>query len=147
MSTLEHAIALAARAHAGQVDKAGEPYVLHLLRVMLAMRTTEERIVAVLHDLVEDTDTTLEQVRAQGFSAAVVAAIDVLTKRPGETRLEAALRAVAHPLARSVKLADNADNLDRSRLPHPTARDEARLQEYRAVRAVLLAGPAGAVAR
>jgi hypothetical protein len=64
MSTLEHAIALAACAHAGQVDKAGQPYILHPLRVMLRLSGADERIVAVLHDVVEDTPRTIERLRA-----------------------------------------------------------------------------------
>lgn len=67
MSSLERAIAIAARAHEGQVDKAGMPYILHPLRVMLAVRTPEERIVAVLHDVLEDTAVSIEDLRAEGF--------------------------------------------------------------------------------
>jgi len=137
MSTLERAIEIAAQAHAGQRDKGGEPYVLHPLRVMLRMTTEEERIVAVLHDVVEDSEVTLERLRAEGFSSAVVAAIDALTKRPGEDRLQAAARAARNPLARKVKLADNAENSDLSRIPDPTPKDHERLEQYRQVRRIL----------
>ncbi|WP_431102908.1 HD domain-containing protein [Roseateles noduli] len=139
MSTLERAIEIAAAGHAGQVDKAGQPYILHPLRVMFRLEGDEERIAAVLHDVVEDTSVTLERLAAEGFSAAVVAAVDALTKRQGETRLQAAVRAAANPIARVVKLADNAENLDISRIPKPTARDFERMEEYRAVRRLLLA--------
>ncbi|MCC7410337.1 MAG: HD domain-containing protein [Gammaproteobacteria bacterium] len=137
MSTLERAIEIAAQAHAGQRDKGGEPYVLHPLRVMLRMATEEERIVAVLHDVVEDSEVTLDRLRSEGFSAAVVAAIEALTKHPGEDRLQAAARAARNPLARTVKLADNAENSDLSRIPDPTPRDHERLEQYRQVRRIL----------
>lgn len=142
MSTLERAIEIAAAAHAGQVDKAGQPYILHPLRVMLQLEGASERIAAVLHDVVEDTAVTLEQLVAEGFSAEVVAAVQALTKRPGESRLDAASRAAQDSIACAVKLADNADNMDLSRLPHPTERDFARLREYEAVRALLLSARA-----
>ncbi|MBX9937537.1 MAG: HD domain-containing protein [Burkholderiaceae bacterium] len=140
MSTLERAISLAAQAHAGQVDKAGQPYILHPLRVMLRVSTAEERIAAILHDVVEDTSVTLEQLAEEGFSPTVVAAVEALTKRPGESRMEAAARAAENRVARTVKLADNAENMDVSRIAHPTEKDFARIQEYERVRALLLAG-------
>jgi len=138
MSTLERAISLAAQAHAGQVDKAGQPYILHPLRVMLRVTTEEERIAAILHDVVEDTSVTLEQLAEEGFSPTVVAAVEALTKRPGESRMEAAARAAENRVARTVKLADNAENMDLSRIAHPTEKDFARIQEYEQVRALLL---------
>lgn len=143
MCTLERAIAIAAAAHAGQIDKAGQPYILHPLRVMLRVTTPEERMAAVLHDVVEDTAVTLEQLEAEGFAPEVVAAVDALTKRPGETRLEAAGRAKSNPIALVVKLADNTENMDLSRIAEPSERDHARVREYTQVRAFLL-GVAGA---
>jgi (p)ppGpp synthase/HD superfamily hydrolase len=143
MSTLERAIEIAAAAHAGQVDKAGQPYILHPLRVMLRVSSDAERMAAVLHDVVEDTPVTLAQLSGEGFPAEVVAAIDALTKKPGESRLQAAARAAANPLARIVKLADNAENMDISRIAEPTEKDLGRMKEYAQVRALLLApGPA-----
>ncbi len=138
MSTIEKAIAIAALAHAGQRDKGGSPYILHPLKVMLRMETDCERMVAVLHDVVEDTDVTLEALTAEGFPAEVVEAVEVLTRRPGESRVEAAKRAACNVIARSVKLADNAENMDISRISNPTEKDFARLKEYELVRAVLL---------
>lgn len=139
MSMLEKAIELAARAHAGQVDKAGEPYILHPLRLMLSVTGENARITAVLHDIVEDTGTTLADLRAAGFSETVVAAVDALTKRKGETRVEAAARAAANPVARVVKLADVTHNMDLSRIPSPTPKDLDRMKQYEQVRAILLA--------
>src|SRR5215212_3146899 len=114
--TLERAIRIAAEAHAGQVDKAGAPYILHPLRVMLRMHSDEERIVAVLHDVVEDSDYSLETLAREGFAPAVIEAVKALTKLPGESRVAAARRAAVNPLARIVKLADNTENMDLSRI-------------------------------
>jgi (p)ppGpp synthase/HD superfamily hydrolase len=138
MSTLERAIELAARAHAGQVDKAGQPYILHPLRLMLAVRSPHERMAAVLHDVVEDTPTTFADLEAEGFPREVVAAVRALTNTEGEARIDAARRAAADPVARAVKLADVTDNMDLSRIAAPTEKDFARLKEYEQVRQLLL---------
>ena len=137
MSLLDRAIEIAVKAHAGQVDKGGAPYILHPLRVMLRMQTEEERIVAVLHDVVEDSEITLDDLRSEGFAVAVIEALEALTKRPGESRIDAAQRAARIPLARIVKLADNAENSDLSRIPGLTQKDHDRLEEYRKVREIL----------
>lgn len=139
MATLERAIQIAAEAHLGQVDKGGQPYILHPIRVMLRMLTEEERIVAVLHDVIEDSEYSLEKLASEGFSPFIIKAIAALTKLPGESRLDAAQRAATNPLARNVKLADNTDNMDLGRIPHPSAKDLARLKEYEQVRKILLA--------
>ncbi len=140
MPTLERAIAIAAQAHAGQLDKGGQPYILHPLRVMLRVTTQPERIAAVLHDVVEDSPVTLADLAAEGFDQEVLDALAALTKAPGETRVDAAHRAARHPIARAVKLADNAENSDLSRIAEPTDKDRQRLAEYEQVRKVLLAG-------
>lgn len=139
MSTLERAVAIAAEAHAGQVDKAGEPYLLHPLRVMLAVGSEEARIAAVLHDVVEDTPWTLEQLREEGFSDAVLRAVEGVTRREEETYEEFIERAAENPIAAHVKLADIRDNLDLSRIPEPTEKDRERLRRYQAALGVLLA--------
>lgn len=131
MSTLEHAVAIAAQAHAGQFDKAGEPYVLHPVRVMLQMDTNEERIVAVLHDVVEDTDWTLQRLRKEGFSNAVIAALDSVTRRTNETYGDFVDRAGQNPIGRRVKLADLEDNADLARISQPTEADRSRVAKYR----------------
>lgn len=140
MSTLERAIEIALDAHRGQTDKAGAPYILHPLRVMFSMRTDDERIAAVLHDVVEDSAWTCEALATEGFNAEVMAALEALTKRPGEDRISAARRAAVNPLARAVKLADNADNADLSRIAVPTPKDYERLEQYRQVRLILERG-------
>jgi GTP diphosphokinase / guanosine-3',5'-bis(diphosphate) 3'-diphosphatase len=140
MSTLERAIEVAAKAHTGQVDKAGEPYILHPLRVMLSVQSPHERMAAVLHDVVEDTPLTFDALVAEGFSVEVVDALRCLTKYDGEKRIAAAERAVQNSIARVVKLADVADNMNLGRISAPTEKDYARLKEYEQVRAILLAG-------
>lgn len=143
MSTIEKAIEIAARAHAGQRDKAGAPYIFHPLRLMLAVRGDDARIAAVLHDVVEDTPLDFDDLLREGFSAAVVDAVRALTKHDGEGRIAAAHRAAANPIARAVKLADVTDNMDLSRPPSPTEKDHARRREYEQVRAILLAADDG----
>ena len=139
MPTIERAIEIAANAHAGQRDKAGQPYIFHPLRVMFRVNGEHEQMAAVLHDVVEDTAITIDDLAREGFPSEVLRAIAALTKLPGETRLEAAARAAADPIARKVKLADNAENMDLSRIPNRTEKDYARCREYEEVRALLLA--------
>lgn len=138
MSTLARAIEIARVAHAGQSDKAGAPYVGHPLRLMAAVAPEEAKIAAVLHDVVEDgPGWSLERLRREGFSDAVLRAVDALTKRPGEDYPEFILRAAADPIAKLVKRADLVDNMDVSRLPEITARDLQRLEKYSRALAVL----------
>jgi len=137
MSTLDRAICIAAQAHANQFDKAGAPYVLHVLRVMLKMDTNEERIAAVLHDVVEDTSWTIGDLRVEGFSEPVLQAVDGLTRRPGEDYESFIRRAKKTAIGRRVKRADLEDNSDLGRLPHPTARDHERIDKYRRALALL----------
>lgn len=137
MSTLEQAIAVAAQAHAGQVDKAGAPYILHPLRVMLRCTAPETRIVAVLHDVVEDTDVMIDHLRAEGFSECVLAGLDAVTKRVGEGYMDFIARAAADPIGRQVKVADLLDNSDMTRITNPTAKDLERVEKYRIALAVL----------
>lgn len=139
MSTLERAIAIAATAHEGQTDKAGAPYILHPLRVMTRMDDEAARIAAVLHDLVEDTGWTLERLQAEGFAREVVEAVDHLTRRDGETYMEFCARTATNALARRVKLADLADNLDLSRIAEPSDRHRSLMKRYEKARDLLLA--------
>jgi len=138
MSTIEKAIEFAAREHAGDTDKAGAPYVFHPLRLMFAVQSPLEKMTAVLHDVVEDTPVTLSDLEKEGFPPEVIAAVDTLTKKEGESRIDAARRAVTNPIARVVKLADVTDNMDMSRIPDPSTRDFARLMEYEQVKKLLI---------
>jgi (p)ppGpp synthase/HD superfamily hydrolase len=141
--TLEDAVALAAKAHRGQIDKSGQPYFLHPLRVMLRLEGETARMAGVLHDVVEDTAVTLDDLRAAGYSEDVCAAVESVTRRSDETYEEFVARAGRHPVGRLVKLADLEDNMDMRRISHPTSRDWARLERYRAARAALEQGSAG----
>jgi (p)ppGpp synthase/HD superfamily hydrolase len=132
MSTLERAIAIAAEAPAGQVDKAGAPYVLHPLRMMLRVSSPEERLVAVLHDVCEDCPGwSFDRLKAEGFSDRILAALDSVTKRDGEDYESFVRRAAADPIGRAVKLADLSDNCDLSRIAAPSQRDYERIEKYR----------------
>jgi (p)ppGpp synthase/HD superfamily hydrolase len=139
MSTLERAIAIAAEAHAGQVDKAGTPYVLHPLRVMLGLSSTDERVVAVLHDVCEDCPGwSFDRLRSEGFSNRIIDALQSVTKRDAEGYDDFVRRSAANPIGRRVKLADLHDNCDLSRIAAPTERDLQRTGKYR--RAIDLIG-------
>jgi (p)ppGpp synthase/HD superfamily hydrolase len=119
MPTLERAIEIAAIAHDGQTDKAGEPYITHPLRVMLPfIRAGDERraIVAILHDVIEDGAWSAADLAQEGFSPEVVEAIDALSGRPEEDYVAFVQRAAANELARPVKLADLRDNLAETRM-------------------------------
>jgi len=129
--TLERAIAIAATAHAGQVDKGGAPYILHPLKVMLRMTTLEQRIVAVLHDVVEDCGISVDDLRKEGFSEEVLTAIESVTKVPGESYEDFVERAAQNPIGRVVKLADLEENSDLSRIASPSWEDLERIEKYR----------------
>lgn len=130
MATLERAIAIAATAHAGQLDKTGACYILHPLRMMMRLEDVDAKIVAVLHDVVEDTEWTFEALAGEGFSAEVLRALDCVTKREGEDYQAFVQRSASDPLARRVKLMDLEDNMNLLRLSHITAKDLERLQKY-----------------
>lgn len=142
--TLEHAIAIAAKGHAGVLDKAGAPYILHPLRVMLSQESNDARIVGVLHDVVEDCEGwTFERLKEQGFSDTVIEALRLVTKEQGknydsyEEYQVLIVRTASNPISRAVKMADLRDNLDESRLKEVTPRDAERLSKYRRALAFL----------
>lgn len=119
--TLEEAIRFAADKHEGQVLKNGSPFIMHPLRVMgdPALTTKAERLVAVLHDVIEDCGVAPDQLRALGYSEEVVEAIAFMTKFPDDSYEQYIARiAVGPPLARKVKLADLRHNMDSSRIPN-----------------------------
>ena len=142
MNSIEKAIELALRAHTGQVDKGGEPYILHPLRLMLRMDGEAEAIAAVLHDVVEDADIGLDDLRASGFPEEAIQAIDCLTKRKGEDYEAFVRRVETNEIARKVKIADLEDNLNIARIPNLAPLDLERVAKYhRALR--LLRGSEG----
>lgn len=133
MATIEKALQIAAQAHEGQKDKEGLPYILHPLRVMHGVEGEEAQIVAVLHDVIEDTPVTADDLRRAGFSDTVLAAVLCVTHDKQESYAEYVVRCKANPIARQVKLGDLKDNarLDRTLLrPQRLERDLARIRRY-----------------
>jgi hypothetical protein len=118
MITLDEATELARRAHAGQVDKASRDYFLHVAAVRDALEPygVDAQIAGVLHDILEDTTMTAGELQAAGVPAHVVAAVESVTRQPGESYMGMIRRAAADPLGRLVKLADNRHNSDEARL-------------------------------
>ena len=137
--TLERAIEIAARTHAGQTDKGGAPYILHPLRVMLRVAPGAQQIVAVLHDVVEDSDVTFEDLEREGFSAEVISGLRAVTKIEGESYEDFVARAALDPVGSKVKLADLAENSDLSRIAEPSQKDLERVEKYRKAIAYLSA--------
>lgn len=131
MSTLERAIEIATEAHKGQYDKAGNDYIGHPLRVMDMGRTEEEKIVGVLHDVVEDTEWTFAQLAAEGFSQEVIDALQCVTKLSENENYDDFIERVKkNPLATAVKINDLSDNMDIRRLPYLSDKDVKRLKKY-----------------
>jgi hypothetical protein len=133
VATIETALQIAARAHEGQKDKEGLPYILHPLRVMMSVEGEGAQIVAVLHDVIEDTPVTADDLRAAGFSEGIVASVLCVTHRPGEPYADYVVRCKGNDTARRVKLADLEDNsrLDRTIVrPQRFEADVARLRKY-----------------
>ncbi|MEG1254591.1 hypothetical protein [Clostridium sp.] len=116
VNNLEKAISIAVKAHENQKDKSGTPYILHPLHVMMKMKTEEEKIVGVLHDVVEDTAYTLESLKNEGFSYEIIEAIDCLTKRKDEDYLNYINKVASNTIATKVKIQDLEHNMDLKRL-------------------------------
>lgn len=131
MGMTQVALKIAQRAHAEQADKAGQPYINHPIHVSKQVDTEEEKAVALLHDVIEDSEITLDDLRAHGLPAAVVDAVDCMTKRKGENYESYLRRVKSSSIAKVVKIADMEHNSDLSRLPHPSASDYTRLEKYR----------------
>lgn len=131
MTQLEDAIAFAVEAHRGQKDRLGRPYILHPLHLMLQMETEDEMIAAVLHDVVEDTDYTIDDLRERlGLGEAVVEAIRLLTHEAADSYEAYVQRLKQNAIARKVKLADLRHNMDIRRLADVGPDDLERLERY-----------------
>ncbi len=127
---LENAILFATKAHKGQMDKAGKPYILHSFRVMLSCKKQEEQIAAVLHDVLEDTDNAKEDLQKAGFSEEIIQAVICLTKQKKEDYFAYIQRVKQNEIARVVKLADLQDNMNLKRLSVITEKDKERVKKY-----------------
>jgi guanosine-3',5'-bis(diphosphate) 3'-pyrophosphohydrolase len=137
VSGIEQAVRIALEVHGGQKDKGGEPYILHVLRVMNAVPPGELQVVAVLHDVVEDSAGNeeeyrwdLDRLKRFGFSNNVLAALESLTHLRYEPYGDYIARVARNRLARVVKIADLRDNMDMSRIPDPKPRDHDRREKY-----------------
>jgi len=128
---LGRAIKMAAMAHYMQVDKSGRPYILHPLAVMNKMETDAEKIVAVLHDIIEDTPLTLLELKHEGeFSDEIIEAVDAITKRENESSNDYYKRLMLNPLAVTVKIGDIEHNMSPDRLLSIKEKDLKRIQYY-----------------
>ena len=132
------AIKLCFEAHAGQVDKSGLPYVHHPLHLAEQMSDEDTTVVALLHDVVEDTRYTLEELEAMDFGPDIIEAIRVMTHDDSVPYMDYVREIAGNPIARQVKLADLAHNSDLTRLDHePTEQDMARYRKYQEARKIL----------
>ena len=129
-SQSEKAYEIAKRAHLGQIDKAGEDYIKHPEKVASFVNSDEEKAVAYLHDVIEDTELTLEDLREYGFSEEVLKAVDVITKKKGQDYQTYLNSVKENKLARVVKLADLRHNSDLTRLINITEKDIERKEKY-----------------
>lgn len=128
---LDKAMIIAIRAHSGQLDKCGEPYILHPMRVMLGRNNELERICGILHDVVEDSEITLTDLKTEGFSDEVIDIIDCLTKRKGEKYEDFISRVLTNEIACRIKLSDINDNMDVTRLQCYSDGDLERIERYK----------------
>lgn len=130
MLLIEKALQCALDAYAGKLDRAGAPYILHPLRVMARFREPSLQAAALLHDVVEDSEITLEDLRRRGFPERVVALVGLLTRRDGESYMEFIQRLSGDPEALQLKKADIEDNMNALRLPALSKKDLERLAKY-----------------
>ncbi|HBY20355.1 MAG TPA: GTP pyrophosphokinase [Clostridiales bacterium] len=135
---LEKAIEIAVKAHRGQKDKAGEVYILHPLRVMMSQASEEGKVVAVLHDVIEDSNLTIYDLDAEGFSERIIDAVYSLTKQDNENYFNYVRRCKENDIAKYVKLADLEDNSDLRRIKNPTEKDFERNKRYKKAMDILL---------
>ena len=145
---LQRAIEIAVEAHKTDIDKGGNPYILHPLRLMMQMDTDDEKIVAVLHDVVEDHSEqwSIEKIKAEGFPISVIKGLESVTKTPEEEKdagddiyFSFVRRAAADPIGRKVKFADIKDNLDITRLGREiTEKDVTRIRKYKKALDILI---------
>lgn len=128
---LESALKIAIKAHEGQTDKAGKAYILHPLRIASSCSTIETQIVALLHDVVEDSSITLEDLKISGFPDTIIDAIDSVTRRRNESYMDFVCRCSKNPIGKVVKLLDLDDNMNIKRLSEISEADIKRLNKYK----------------
>lgn len=128
---IEKAYQIARAAHKGQVDKGGNDYIKHPIAVASLVKTEDEKIVALLHDVVEDTPVSLQNLREKGFAESIIEAVDCITKRNGETLESYLNRVKSNRISTVVKIADLTHNSDITRIPNPKQKDYDRLERYK----------------
>ena len=128
--SLDKALEIAVKAHQGQKDQVGDPYILHPLRIMMRMDGEDEKIVAVLHDVIEDSPLTLDDLKQAGFPDPIIEAVDGLTHRDGEEYDAYVQRASRNAIAKKIKVADLEDNMNFRRIHHLTEKDRDRMARY-----------------
>ena len=129
---LERAIQIAVEAHAGEKDRGGKAYILHPISVMMRCETDEEKIVAILHDVVEDTDWTFEALHEEGFTDTIIEALKTVTKHSEDKDYdEFVQRSLKNEIGRKVKIADLRENLDVTRIGELTEKDIERINKYK----------------
>ena len=124
------ALKIAIKAHEGQKDKSGREYIMHPIRVAEQCKSPKAKIVALLHDTIEDTEVTPASLKEQGFPDEIIDGILSVTKQEGETYEEFVRRAAKNPIGKEVKQADLEDNMDIRRLKEITDEDADRLRKY-----------------
>ena len=129
-SQIEKALRIALEAHENQTDRYGAPYILHPLRVMMTVTDETEKIVAILHDVIEDSSWTREMLLKEGFEPLIVSSIEALSKTPGEDYMEYIRRTAVNSITIHVKLADLSDNMDLTRCAELTRDDLQRFNRY-----------------
>ncbi len=130
MNKLESAVLIAIKAHQNQIDKGGLPYILHPLRIMIKMQTDEEMIVAMLHDVVEDSKISLKDISKYEFDKKIISALKVLTYSTVQNYEDYIKKISKNKLARKIKIADLKDNLNLNRLPYLNKKDLERINKY-----------------
>ena len=131
MTLLEKAIIIASKAHNGQKDKAGCEYILHPLRLMLQMKTQDEKIIAIVHDAIEDSDYTIQDLRHEGFGEEILNPLELLTRNNKNVAYEDYIKKIkTNPVATKIKIADLEDNMDLTRIKDLKEKDLSRLKRY-----------------
>lgn len=131
------ALGIAYRAHYGQKDKGGKPYILHPINVALKTKTKDAFIAALLHDVMEDSDYTADDLLKAGIPDHIVDALRLLTHEKGTDYMVYVRGLKDNEIAREVKMADIKHNSDLSRIPHVTEKDLNRVKKYKAAMALL----------
>lgn len=131
MNSYKHALSFAEKAHRGQKDKGGQEYIEHLIFVSTLVNSEDEKIIALLHDILEDTKITIDDLQKEKFSKKVIEAVDILTKKDNVSYFDYIENVKKNSIAKKVKIADLTHNIDITRIPFPTNQDYKRQEKYK----------------